>query len=121
MSIDPCDLLRRYHAAIDMIDFAAIRSFFAQDAIYRSAGTGPAEGRDTIMSAFERYFAEFPDQQAEDSLVEQVSPFSARALWRLSATSTVTGRRSERQGEEIVTFDANGLIVSVEVRDLPKT
>lgn len=115
---DPAQAVRDYHAAIAALDFPAIEAFFAEAAIYRSAGTGGAiEGRDAILDAFRRYFAEFPDQRAEDSLVEALSPRTARSLWSLVATSRQTGAVSRRAGEETVTFDAAGRIVLVEVLD----
>ena len=109
VSFDPAQAVRDYHAAIAALDFGAIEAFFAEEAVYRSAGTGGSiEGRTAILAAFRRYFAEFPDQQAEDSLVEQVAPRVARSLWSLVATSRHTGAVSRRAGEEIVTFDATG-------------
>lgn len=119
MGFDPAEAVRDYHAAIAALDFDAIAGFFAEEAVYRSAGTGGSiAGRAAILAAFRRYFAEFPDQRAEDSLVERVSPHAARSLWSLVATSRHTGAVSRRAGEETVTFDAAGRIVLVEVRDL---
>ena len=119
VSFDPAQAVRDYHAAITALDFGAIEALFAEEAVYRSTGTGGSiEGRAAILTAFRRYFAEFPDQQAEDSLVERVAPRVARSLWSLVATSRHTGAVSRRAGEETVTFDTTGRIVLVEVRDL---
>ena len=115
---DPVETVRAYHAAIDAIDFDAVERFFADAAVYRSAGTGGVvEGKAAILAAFRRYFSEFPDQRAEDSLFERTGPNTVRSLWSLKATSEETGTISERSGEQIVTFDAAGKIVLVEVRD----
>lgn len=38
-------------------------------------------------------------------------------MWWLKATDATTGMTIERKGEETVTFDASGLIVSVEVTE----
>ena len=115
---DPAALVRQYHAAIDRLDFEAIAGFFADDAAYVSDGVGAAiEGRSAIIAAFRKYFAEYPDQVSIDELVETVSTDSARSVWRLTATSTITGQRLERRGEEVVRFDGSGRIVEVVVRD----
>ena len=116
---DPAEAVRAYHAAIAALDFDAVEAFFAGQAVYRSAGTGgTVEGKAAILAAFRRYFAEFPDQHAEDTLIERLGPDKARSLWRLKATSEETGLVSQRSGEEIVTFDTAGKIVLVDVRDL---
>lgn len=117
MTIDPSGLLRRYHAAINALDFEAIGACFAEDARYSSNGIGETAGRAAIMASFRHYFARYPGQVAGDRLVETVSPVSARAVWWLEATDGTTGIRIKRQGEEIVTFDACGLIISVAVTD----
>ena len=115
---DPARAVVEYHAAIADLDFEAIAGFLAQEAVYRSAGTGDMiEGRKAILAAFRRYFDEFPDQKAEDFLVETVSDRAARSLWSLVATSRLTGAVSRRSGEETVTFDASGKIVLVDVLD----
>lgn len=118
VDFDPVQAVRDYHAAIAALDFSAVDAFFADEAVYRSAGTGGSiEGRAAILDAFRRYFEEFPDQRAEDSLVERVSPRAARSLWSLVATSRHSGVVSRRSGEETVTFDAKGRIVLVDVHD----
>lgn len=113
----PCERLRRYHAAIEARDFGAIGACFAECASYSSTGIGETKGRDAILASFRRYFARYSDQIASDSLVEAVSPHAARAVWWLKATDSATGEALERRGEEIVTFDAGGLIVSVLVTE----
>jgi len=118
MSLDPVALATRYHAAINALDFAVIEDFFTEDATYSSGGIGGLKGRADIMAAFRRYFSEYPDQVAEDSLVEPVSAVAVRSVWHLTATSTLTGARLQRQGEETITFDSEGRIVSVDVTDL---
>lgn len=118
MTIDPAALLRRYHAALQPFDADTVRTMFAADAVYLSPGVnGRIEGRDAILAAFSAYFAEYPDQRAEDDLIEPLSPTGARAHWRLVATSRSTGRLVERRGIETVAFDAAGLIERVEVED----
>ena len=117
MTIDPCALAARFHHAINDLDFAVIEDFFAEDARYSSGKVGGLEGRAAIMAAFRRYFDEYPDQVADDSLLEQVSPFAARAVWSLRATSASTGAPFRRRGEETITFNADGKVVNVEVTD----
>lgn len=117
MPFDPAAATERFHAMIGDLDFAAIEDFLADDATYSSGKIGGLKGRADIMAAFRRYFAEYPDQVAEDSLVEPLSPFAARAVWRLSATSALTGKPLVRRGEETITFNDQGKIVSVDVTD----
>ncbi|WP_426125317.1 nuclear transport factor 2 family protein [Pararhizobium sp. PWRC1-1] len=117
MPFDPAAATERFHAAISDLDFKAIEDFFADDATYSSGKVGGLTGRADIMTAFRRYFAEYPDQIAEDSLVEQVSPLAARAVWSLRATSTATGEPLVRQGEETITFNDQGKVTNVDVTD----
>lgn len=118
MAIDPAAILRRYHAALNRYDAEEVRAFFAADAIYVSPGLeGAVEGRDKIIAAFSAYFAEHPDQQASDDDVISTGPLTARALWRLAATSQSTGKPYVRQGVETITFTDAGLIARVEVED----
>lgn len=116
-ALDPVALVRRFHAAISMLDFAAIEAFFTEDATYSSGKIGGPKGRADIMVAFRRYFAEYPDQIAQDSLIEPLSPVSARSIWHLTATSRLTGKQLRREGVEVVIFNRDGRIVSVEVID----
>lgn len=116
-ALDPVALVRRFHAAIGALDFAGIEDFFTEGATYSSGKIGGLTGRAEIMAAFRRYFAEYPDQVAEDSLIEPLSAVSARSTWHLTATSALTGKQLRRQGEETVTFNRDGRIVSVDVTD----
>ena len=79
-ALDPVALVRRFHAAISMLDFAAIEAFFTEDATYSSGKIGGLKGRAEIMAAFRRYFGEYPDQIAQDSMIEPLSPASARSI-----------------------------------------
>ena len=115
--VDPVALVTRFHAAISDLDFAAIEDFFTEGTTYSSGKIGGLKGRADIMAAFRRYFGEYPDQIAQDSLIEPLSAVSARSIWHLTATSRLTGKQLRREGEEIVTFDHDGRIVSVDVTD----
>ncbi len=114
---DPASATERFHTAIDELDFAAIEDFLTDDATYSSGKVGGLKGRADILLAFRRYFAEYPDQVAEDSLIEKISPLAARAVWSLHATSATTGDPLVRHGEETITFNELGKIVSVDVTD----
>ena len=117
MAFDPCAVAARYHAAINALDFPAIATFFAEIATYSSGKVGGLKGRGEILAAFRRYFAEYPDQVATNSLVEAVSANVVRAAWSLHATSATTGAPLDRHGEEVITFDSEGKILRVEVTD----
>ncbi len=114
---DPADVLRRYHDAINALDFTAIADFFAEDAAYGSKGVGALQGKTAIMAAFRKYFAEYPDQVAHDDRVETLGERSAGSNWRLVATSAMTGERLVRKGAETIYLDAEGKIMRVDVRD----
>lgn len=117
-AFDPVAALKRYHAAIDVLDFEAIEACFAPDAEYASDGVGAiVVGRDAIMAAFRSYFAFYGDQTSKDETVAALSRRSAWSRWRLEATHSVSGARLSRSGEETVHFDANGRIAKVEVKD----
>jgi len=118
MTIDPVALLRRYHAALNAYDARTVSPMFAEDAVYVSPGIdGRIAGRDAIIAAFTRYFAEHPDQHAIDEEVALVATNSVRSVWRLEATARSTGRRVTRRGTETVRFGDDGLIRHVEVED----
>lgn len=118
MPPDPVKAVARYHAALDDRDFAAVEAMFAPDAEYVSPGVGgKLSGRDAILAAFRRYFAEYADQRSTDDEIEMLAADRVVARWRLDATSNVSGATSNRRGEEEVTFGADGRIRSIEVRD----
>jgi ketosteroid isomerase-like protein len=116
--LDPVEHLVVYHNAINALDFAVIEAFFAEDAVYVSGGVGgQIDGRDAIMAVFRKYFDAYPDQVAEDTLVEKVGPLAARSVWQLGATDSQTGEKMIRKGEETVTFNEAGRIIRVDVTD----
>ena len=118
MAFDPVARLVAYHDAINELDFSTIEAMFVEDAVYDSGGLGGVvSGRGPIMEGFRAYFDAYPDQVAEDSLVEALDGLRARAVWSLTATHRVTGNRLVRAGEEVVTFDETGRIVRVVVSD----
>jgi ketosteroid isomerase-like protein len=117
-TFDPAAHLITFHAAINALDFTTIERFFAEDAIYVSGGVGGRiDGRGAIMAAFRSYFDAYPDQVAEDTLVEELGPRAARSVWRLKATNSRTGEILDRSGEETLTFDSEGRIARVDVTD----
>lgn len=114
---DPVDILRRWHEAINALDFDAIAAFFADNASYGSRKVGALRGKEQIMKAFRDYFAEYPDQVAVDDSIEKVGPASAKSTWHLTATSATTGEKLVRQGEETIYLNAEGKIERVDVHD----
>ncbi|KEC72878.1 UNVERIFIED_ORG: ketosteroid isomerase-like protein [Rhizobium esperanzae] len=117
MAFDPAEEIERFHAAINALDFPVIEAYFAEDATYVSNGVGSLAGRGEIMAAFRRYFDDYPDQTAENSLVETLTPLSGRAVWSLRATHSRSGKPLIREGEETITFDTEGRIIRVDVTD----
>lgn len=117
MAFDPVDAIKLFHGAINALDFETIENCFAQDATYVSNGVGNLAGRHAIMTAFRKYFDNYPDQTAVDTLIEKVSPNAGRAVWSVRATHSRSGKPLIREGEETITFDAEGRITHVEVTD----
>jgi ketosteroid isomerase-like protein len=115
--VDQVEAVRRYHAALNDFDLDTVAEMFSPDAEYHSPGVGILHGRDAIMAAFRRYFADYSDQVAEDDRLYLLLPGTVRAEWRLRATSRSTGRTSIRRGIETVAFDAQGLIRRIDVED----
>ena len=120
MPFDPVARLIAYHDAITAFDFPAIEKMFAENAVYDSGGLGGVvTGRGPIMQGFRDYFDAYSDQTSEDTLVEKLDERRVRAVWTSTATHRTTGEKLLRSGIEITTFDDNGLILKVEVIDLP--
>jgi len=117
MAFDPVEEIKLFHGAINALDFETIENSFADSATYASKGVGSLTGRDEIMAAFRKYFDDYPDQTAIDTLVEKVSPRAGRAVWSVRATHSKTGKPLIREGEETITFDEDGKVVHVEVTD----
>jgi len=117
MSQDPVALLKRYHAAMNALRLDEVETMFAADAEYHSPSVGALIGRDAILAAMRRYFAEYPDQVAVDERLEQLGPDNVRSTWNLRATAKSTGEPYVRRGIEIVRFTSQGLIRRIEVTD----
>lgn len=117
--IDARTLLQAYHNALNNFEFETVEQCFAQDAEYHSSGIdGALSGRSAIMMAFQKYFTEYPDQIAVDEEIEIIGPLKVKTLWRLKATSVLTGKLVTRKGSEEITFDTQGQIKRVVVLDL---
>lgn len=118
MGFDPVARVVAYHAAINDLDFSTIEAMFAPDAVYASGGLGGmVAGRERIIEGFRAYFDAYPDQVAVDSVIEALDGSRVRSEWSLTATHRQTGDKLIRAGEEIVSFDHLGKIISVEVTD----
>ncbi len=116
--IDPVSLLQAYHDALNAFDMRKVESMFAEDIIYISPSMkSDIKGRAALMLTFRKYFAEFSDQVSHDTEIEVLGANKVRSTWHLDATSGITGLKNRRDGEEVVTFDNNGLIAKVEVKD----
>jgi ketosteroid isomerase-like protein len=117
MAIDPIALVKRYHDALNQFDATVVEPMLSPDASYHSPSVGVIPGRDAIIAAMTGYFAEYPDQIANDEKVELAGPNKVRCEWQLRATAKSTGEPYERQGIEFVTFDDEGRVLRVEVED----
>lgn len=117
MTADAVTRLKRYHDALNHFAADVVAPMFAEDAVYRSVGIGTLHGRDAIIRAMAEYFAEYVDQVATDDSITEIEAGKVRSEWRITATSSRSGQEIARRGVEIVTFDADGLIVEVAVED----
>ncbi|MBB3965462.1 nuclear transport factor 2 family protein [Rhizobium metallidurans] len=117
MAFDPVKEITLFHDAINRLDYKMIEDYFAEDATYVSNGVGSLSGRDEIMTAFRKYFDDYPDQTAFNTLVERVSPLAGRAVWSVRATHSKTGKPLVREGEETITFNEEGRVTRVDVKD----
>jgi ketosteroid isomerase-like protein len=110
--------LRFYFNALNAFDLKAVETMFAENAIYVSSGLGKAlHGRDQIMNAFRKYFAEFNDQVSVDTNIQILERNVLRSDWHLKATSCRTSAVLERAGTQVTTFNDEGSIVHIEVQD----
>jgi len=114
---DPAALLAAYHAALDRLDFQALKKMFAPDAVYVSAGVGSLKGRAQIIAAFRDYFDINEHRESVDTQIVALDAASARSHWRLTAFDRTTGQTVRRQGIETIWFRADGRIVSIIVED----
>jgi len=117
MTFDPAERIERFHEAVNGMDFEAMEKFFAKDATYVSNGVGSLSGREEILSAIRLYFEAYPDQTAVNTLVETLTPLTGRAVWSVRATHSRTGKPLVREGEETITFNEDGEVISVDVTD----
>ncbi len=117
MTRDLIAAVRHYHQAMNALRLDEVEAMFAADAEYHSPSVGAIVGRDAIMAAMRSYFAEYPDQVANDETMELVAPDAVRSVWNLRATAKSTGKPYVRRGVEVVRFAPSGLIRRIEVTD----
>jgi hypothetical protein len=117
MTFDPAERIVIFHEAINGMNIEEMRPFFAESATWVSNGVGSLSGRDEVLAAIKQYFADYPDQTAVNHLVETLTPLSGRAVWSVRATHATTGKALVREGEETITFNEDGEVVSVDVTD----
>jgi limonene-1,2-epoxide hydrolase len=115
--MSPLALLAAYHAALDAHDLATVESMLSPNVRYISMGLGDVRGKAEVMRSLSEYFSTNPDHQAFDDRLEQQDGRTAVSHWRLRATNKLSGEVSTREGVEVVTFDADGLIELIDVRD----
>ena len=102
---------------MDVRDLEGAERLLAPDVFSVSEGLGHVKGREAVIAALGVYFAACPDDQVFEDEIVALGPLQARSLWKLRATHKVTGVVVERRGTETVSFDADGLITSIEVED----
>jgi ketosteroid isomerase-like protein len=117
MSFDPVAALVAYHAALDAHDVDKVESLMAENAVYESAAIGVVEGRAAIIAAMRKYFTAHKDHHAWDDSVKATGPYSAHAVWQLTATNNASGEKYHRRGTEEVTFEGDGKVLRVFVVD----
>jgi hypothetical protein len=117
MTFDPAERIVIFHEAINGMDIEDMRPFFAENAVWTSDGVGSLVGRDAILAGIKQYFADYPDQKAVNHRVETLTPLSGRAVWSVRATHATSGKALVREGEETITFNEDGEVVSVDVTD----
>jgi len=114
---DPAERLVAYHGAIDRLDFVAIGTMLAADAVYLSNGVGSLKGRDAIVEAFRDYFARYRHEESVDTQIETIGPREVRSHWKLKARDGEGGGFVHRKGTETIWFGDNGEILTVIVND----
>lgn len=117
MDFDPAERIVLFHEAVNGMDYAAMELFFAPDATYVSNGVGSLNGREAVLAAIRQYFETYPDQVGVNNLVETLTPLSGRAVWSVRATHAISGKPLVREGEETITFNRDGQVISVDVTD----
>jgi SnoaL-like domain len=111
--------LVHYFNALNAFDLKLVEAMFAPHAIYLSQGLdAPKQGRAEIINSFANYFAEYSDQVSVDDTITKEAPLIFRSSWALTATSSKTGKLLRRSGTQRTTFNAQGLILQIEVFDL---
>jgi limonene-1,2-epoxide hydrolase len=117
VSFDPVSAVTTYHAALEARDFASLAQIYADEVEYTSVGIGSINGRNALMAALVSYFEKHPDQKAWDESVIAVDARKAQSVWQIRMNDPVTGQQVARSGTEIVTFNAAGKILNVQVFD----
>ncbi len=110
--------LRFYFNALNAFDLKSVEAIFAEDAVYVSSGlNAELSGRNEIMMAFKKYFDEFTDQVSVDDNIRLITPNTFSSEWKLKATSIKTGVLLDRAGTQVTTFNGEGLITHIVVRE----
>jgi len=104
--------LAAYTEALNRFDLDSVERMFAGDAVYVSPGLGgEIKTRAAIMAAFRDYFRQHTDQTNEDEAIEQLDELTLQSRWRLKSSA------SNRSGKQRITFNDEGLIMRIVVKD----
>ena len=104
--------LAAYTAVLNRYDLDAVGDMFAENVVYVSLGLNDEiKGRAAIMEVFRSYFAQHTDQVNVDEDMRVLDANRLQARWRLKSS------KSKRSGTQIISFDVQGKIIRIEVRD----
>jgi ketosteroid isomerase-like protein len=117
MSFDPVEALLAYHKALNDHDVESIAEMVADDMRYQSAGLGELQGKAAFVKSLQDYFETFPDHQACDDAVTNISANIASSVWSLRATHKTTRETVERRGVETISYNDDGKITEIVVVD----
>ena len=107
--VECLELAKAYVALSNAHRIELIKPMFSKTSIYRSSAVGEFQGDVAITEMMQKFFATFPDVHWQ---VAQYECRKARVSFEfeMNATNAKTGDQLRRHGNEIIEFDANGLI-----------
>lgn len=113
--IEAIELSRAYVALSNAHRLELILPMFSASAVYRSSALGEFVGPRSIEEMMRGFFTRYPDAFW---LAENYRYDDSRVTFNFSlqANAAATGEHLQRQGQERIEFDENGLIKKLEVK-----